>query len=222
MRACVGARGIIPARAGFTHPGGRTATPPADHPRSRGVYMLTVLLLTHAVGSSPLARGLPPTLPFHTLTRGIIPARAGFTRRRHRRYCEGRDHPRSRGVYSTQREELTRRLGSSPLARGLPTARPWRTCASGIIPARAGFTITTLCSTLIPWDHPRSRGVYAEFWDCPQIEVGSSPLARGLPSPLLCAPHHARIIPARAGFTRERPPPAQVPADHPRSRGVYP
>ena len=51
---------------------------------------------------------------------------------------------------------------------------------------------------------------------------GSSPLARGL---LLGPPHGlggGRIIPARAGFTLQRPGPGLLEGDHPRSRGVYP
>ena len=54
--------GIIPARAGFTSAAGRSARPAADHPRSRGVYRTPVPARTRAVGSSPLARGLPGIL----------------------------------------------------------------------------------------------------------------------------------------------------------------
>ena len=50
-----------------------------DHPRSRGVYLLTKGDFDGNLGSSPLARGLlPPVLP-GLLTLRIIPARAGFT-----------------------------------------------------------------------------------------------------------------------------------------------
>ena len=91
--------------------------------------------------------------------------------------------------------------GSSPLARGLlrpdDTARP----RLGIIPARAGFTIS---------DH-------TDAWRRP----GSSPLARGLRSADAAQRRGPGIIPARAGFT---PPPHRSRRrwqDHPRSRGVY-
>ena len=94
----------------------------------------------------------------------------------------------------------------------------------------------------MPWDHPRSRGVYPSDWQTWTMQDGSSPLARGLltvtPRPAMSA----GIIPARAGFTPRpprRPLPDQgiIPAragftgrrrhgplrrwDHPRSRGVY-
>ena len=71
--------GIIPARAGFTRPRNRGRSSSADHPRSRGVYMLISVSSRLGWGSSPLARGLPiDTLATRALS-GIIPARAGFT-----------------------------------------------------------------------------------------------------------------------------------------------
>ena len=70
---------IIPARAGFTGERRRPAAGRQDHPRSRGVYggESTCAWLPH--GSSPLARGLPPGCGRELSSRGIIPARAGFT-----------------------------------------------------------------------------------------------------------------------------------------------
>ena len=71
---------IIPARAGFTpprEPGPCTGT---DHPRSRGVYMYPNFSGAPDRGSSPLARGLREALHPAGRSRGIIPARAGFTR----------------------------------------------------------------------------------------------------------------------------------------------
>ena len=91
--------------------------------------------------------------------------------------------------------------GSSPLARGLPErASP---------PARC------------PPDHPRSRGVYRPEVDHGLYSEGSSPLARGLR--ILGCDHLVvpRIIPARAGFTRQPCAGTMGKWDHPRSRGVY-
>ena len=152
-------------------------------------------------GSSPLARGLRRRPRRPRMGHGIIPARAGFTRRR-RGHCGDRwDHPRSRGVYNPAREGRGFQQGSSPLARGLlcpcPAAR-W-----------AGA------------DHPRSRGVYESAATLGRTSPGSSPLARGLHLCVTVATQIPRIIPARAGFTtRGRAVPRTV-ADHPRSRGVY-
>ena len=172
-----------------------------DHPRSRGVYPPLLPRCTFPLGSSPLARGLPLVPMTRTSARGIIPARAGFTRVRPGRPEGRRDHPRSRGVYRKVLDLPDDVLGSSPLARGLrvrvSAGRPSR----GIIPARAGFTGGPGRPRSCPRDHPRSRGVYR----------GKGLLEnRGL-----------RIIPARAGFTHRHDPGAAQPQDHPRSRGVY-
>ena len=77
---CLSGARIIPARAGFTvgvvvSPHGET-----DHPRSRGVYLTFFVSGAPAAGSSPLARGLPRQGERRWEHRGIIPARAGFTR----------------------------------------------------------------------------------------------------------------------------------------------
>ena len=71
--------GIIPARAGFTPEMYADAMGLRDHPRSRGVYLITDDLLGEREGSSPLARGLPRPAPPYSYSLGIIPARAGFT-----------------------------------------------------------------------------------------------------------------------------------------------
>ena len=163
--------------------------------------MNPVTSLGRVLGSSPLARGLrlhgdPKQGPLR-----IIPARAGFTRRRSRCGSAGGDHPRSRGVYSLVDEEDATTEGSSPLARGLPVDDGLDGRVGGIIPARAGFTPWRASSPARPPDHPRSRGVY-----------------------IMPATNHTsnfRIIPARAGFTRTSPSIPPSSSDHPRSRGVY-
>ena len=94
-----GARGIIPARAGFTAPPRIVLLPSQDHPRSRGVYRLTSGTTIVRKGSSPLARGLLVRVMNSEWCLRIIPARAGFTRSVFNvEHCY-RDHPRSRGVY---------------------------------------------------------------------------------------------------------------------------
>ena len=78
LRVRFGAR-IIPARAGFTILRICLTIRLWDHPRSRGVYVADAGGSAVPVGSSPLARGLPPA------KRTACPT------------CS--DHPRSRGVY---------------------------------------------------------------------------------------------------------------------------
>ena len=171
---------IIPARAGFTCRARRGSRTPADHPRSRGVYNTDQILLCQLVGSSPLARGLQNLPAGIEVRTRIIPARAGFTLRI---ICIMRsfgDHPRSRGVYSRHPHSPPKRAGSSPLARGLQLVGPGGQLADRIIPARAGFTRSSLHLLLASGDHPRSRGVYSAHLSTLDIADGSSPLARGL------------------------------------------
>ena len=178
--------------------GGRGAE---DHPRSRGVYVQRATGKPVMLGSSPLARGLPPRGARRRYQRGIIPARAGFTRPRRWPSGPRGDHPRSRGVYSQMPPRKNAAKGSSPLARGLPQHRPAVSGTCRIIPARAGFTRVRL------YGDPDVRG--------------SSPLARGLPSLVGARVQRRRIIPARAGFTRSWCARRGRRGDHPRSRGVY-
>ena len=70
---------IIPARAGFTRFDGDLRQDAQDHPRSRGVYLWPDMIVRLALGSSPLARGLPRDAQDLGEGAGIIPARAGFT-----------------------------------------------------------------------------------------------------------------------------------------------
>ena len=90
---------IIPARAGFTPMGRRLYASLVDHPRSRGVYWGRSGTAAPHQGSSPLARGLHVRSGRENAVAGIIPARAGFTRRSRVRRSWSADHPRSRGVY---------------------------------------------------------------------------------------------------------------------------
>ena len=193
--------GIIPARAGFTLPASSRILSRGDHPRSRGVYIGFVEGPDYTVGSSPLARGLPPPIRGDPRPHRIIPARAGFTRRGQILPSRGPDHPRSRGVYRRPPAPARPLGGSSPLARGLRTMPVWAPVPAGIIPARAGFTRRLVAGEAQFWDHPRSRGVYGLARLGIGIGAGSSPLARGLPVAALAHAIGSGIIPARAGFT---------------------
>ena len=194
-------RGIIPARAGFTRVEVVGVVAQTDHPRSRGVYAPGRCWFNHRWGSSPLARGLPDTDLKDRFKARIIPARAGFTRRRPGRNRRGR--------------------GSSPLARGLHRSQFDVRVGRGIIPARAGFTRAAGPPGPVRRDHPRSRGVYSRPTAGPITIRGSSPLARGLRRPGGDRLVPDGIIPARAGFTTGRPVSPTTTRDHPRSRGVY-
>ena len=154
-------------------------------------------------------------------TSRIIPARAGFTLGKDVQHRTSPDHPRSRGVYPIVATVEARDDGSSPLARGLQRKAEQGRASTGIIPARAGFTGPAVSRGAVPGDHPRSRGVYAVQVSDRVGDIGSSPLARGLPAQPKGTNHELRIIPARAGFTYYKPRSWDCVQDHPRSRGVY-
>ena len=213
--------GIIPARAGFTRRGRRWPSWPQDHPRSRGVYDESRRRGSVSRGSSPLARGLRPRHHPGDRGRRIIPARAGFTSSPGAVGSSLSDHPRSRGVYGPSSAPGRRAPGSSPLARGLQITLYSPDDGTGIIPARAGFTLTGHVGVTRHGDHPRSRGVYRPGTLFTRMRSGSSPLARGLPDGDHRPAGHPGIIPARAGFTFPTSPLPHSHVDHPRSRGVY-
>ena len=132
--------GAIPARAGFTGADRLRRGRDPDHPRSRGVYVQGNRDPYHYEGSSPLARGLLLSRARACARARIIPARAGFTRRRRDARLGHPDHPRSRGVYRRIPATGPQPSGSSPLARGLLPGRVVVQRVVRIIPARAGFT----------------------------------------------------------------------------------
>ena len=198
------ARGIIPARVGFTVGILYASIWRRDHPRSRGVYSIDEEMASETVGSSPLARGLLVRPESVNADDRIIPARAGFTGRGSSPRRRARDHPRSRGVYRRVPSIAPRVRGSSPLARGLPVNSVGLLYILRIIPARAGFTPDLRRYVHNFPDHPRSRGVYGNVRKGLNVVVGSSPLARGLPQDQAHPGRLLRIIPARAGFTAAR------------------
>ena len=221
LEATVRPHRIIPARAGFTAVGRPDYRRARDHPRSRGVYERPDAFLVELEGSSPLARGLRTRRHITQVSIRIIPARAGFTRTSAACRGRGRDHPRSRGVYSSATSPSASPPGSSPLARGLPNPLRGAVLGPRIIPARAGFTGWAGRPGPPPWDHPRSRGVYPYGQGRHAPAWGSSPLARGLQYARWQAVRSNRIIPARAGFTMLPTASSTTIRDHPRSRGVY-
>ncbi len=192
-----------------------------DHPRSRGEYFVLVAVVCQEVGSSPLSRGILDLLLAPKRPRRIIPALAGNTTRRPRTAPWGGDHPRSRGEYEGLSCQLSVRVGSSPLSRGILRPRLILVIREGIIPALAGNTTTSRPWTRSRGDHPRSRGEYQAMRIQWNRAGGSSPLSRGILRRVFLGLLRGWIIPALAGNTRS--PTGRRPRgpDHPRSRGEY-
>ena len=133
-------RRIIPALAGNTCPSLTQQQAGADHPRSRGEYLIRVVNVNVVVGSSPLSRGIPCRRNDAERRGRIIPALAGNTIPRDLRYHSTSDHPRSRGEYIDTAMSSESHDGSSPLSRGILSTGVEEILARRIIPALAGNT----------------------------------------------------------------------------------
>ena len=152
-------------------------------------------------GSSPLARGTPSAVKDNNSQSGLIPARAGNTRRNLAGAGLPRAHPRSRGEHYIGAPARMFPLGSSPLARGAQHGRSRGTIRRGLIPARAGSTFGLGVEAHGLWAHPRSRGEHFLAGDFDTRRWGSSPLARGAQDGRVRRARLDGLIPARAGST---------------------
>ena len=112
-----------------------------------------------------------------------------------------RAHPRSRGEHVALIQGMTSFAGSSPLARGTPSAGTFPGGSAGLIPARAGNTIAAAEFERRFGAHPRSRGEHLGGAPSVGFLSGSSPLARGTRVILLLPQMKLGLIPARAGNT---------------------
>ena len=172
-------------------------------------------------GSSPLARGTLVCESFASAPTGLIPARAGNTRRKaHTRSCT-RAHPRSRGEHLARRRVAISAGGSSPLARGTRRGNSLRARRVGLIPARAGNTPLLNLPFSRVRAHPRSRGEHVLLVSRQNGKSGSSPLARGTRYSGRAGAIPRGLIPARAGNTRITRICSWPAWAHPRSRGEH-
>ena len=173
------------------------------------------------MGSSPLARGAQAGIPRLETARGLIPARAGSTLGLTSRITRVWAHPRSRGEHACWTRPRAQAEGSSPLARGAPSAGTQRSANNGLIPARAGSTVFRRCFCRITGAHPRSRGEH-RLTRCLSVKgAGSSPLARGALLGSFNSAVQRGLIPARAGSTPGKTPSTIPSRAHPRSRGEH-
>ena len=88
------------------------------HPRSRGEHQHKLPEENLSFGSSPLARGTQHQHPLEPPPVGLIPARAGNTRKSLATSTPRKAHPRSRGEHQSGGVLIAYHHGSSPLARG--------------------------------------------------------------------------------------------------------
>ena len=171
------------------------------------------------MGSSPHARGKHVVRTGDQDTHRLIPACAGKTPVISPHLHLWPAHPRMRGENIPVRWLSARPVGSSPHARGKPTANPEHSAQVRLIPACAGKTVRNASRERQLKAHPRMRGennltrfIMNHYW-------GSSPHARGKP---LDDPVRAileRLIPACAGKTVEFSSFVEAAEAHPRMRG---
>ena len=171
------------------------------HPRSRGEHAFALSPFRCGRGSSPLARGTPCSIVKVSASGGLIPARAGNTGYPSFWLRAWRAHPRSRGEHTGSLGEQVAAAGSSPLARGTRGAGGASIYQPGLIPARAGNTMTQRTAQKVLRAHPRSRGEHRGTAYQEHFHWGSSPLARGTPPFTVISTSLIWLIPARAGNT---------------------
>ena len=214
-------QGIIPARAGSTSTATIGDSITRDHPRSCGEHTLFSSLSFRAQGSSPLVRGALADFVYVRNGKGIIPARAGSTCKGFMHHRHWRDHPRSCGEHRSATSRVRCATGSSPLVRGAPKYCDECGARVGIIPARAGSTVTSLASWRAGRDHPRSCGEHDWQKVSRFAGKGSSPLVRGARLIVFIGSYSSGIIPARAGSTAIPHVMQREAEDHPRSCGEH-
>ena len=193
-----------------------------DHPRSCGANQSTASrkLSGEIPGSSPLVRGQLRRGEWGLPRQRIIPARAGPTCIIYGVSHDTPDHPRSCGANIAFPHSKPGVFGSSPLVRGQLSVEFSTQGRLRIIPARAGPTCSSILYAVTTSDHPRSCGANCPTGRHTLPAAGSSPLVRGQREVNGALPANFRIIPARAGPTRD-PFVFSLPIrDHPRSCGA--
>ena len=166
-------------------------------------------------------RGAPSDCPERLEFSGIIPAYAGSTRLRSRRWPRPRDHPRVCGEHLSATTVNGYHQGSSPRMRGARARARRRQARRGIIPAHAGSTCRRNGPLWFVRDHPRVCGEHLETMVATRGSTGSSPRMRGAPSLSVAKTLTSGIIPAHAGSTSPPRWPPMLTRDHPRVCGEH-
>ena len=221
LAACVlrGRQRLIPARAGKTVFNASEATNGPAHPRAGGENNGRSCRITNCYGSSPRGRGKPRRHNARSAPFGLIPARAGKTPRDGLRCADAQAHPRAGGENQLIDEIVRSDQGSSPRGRGKPLTAIVPRGTTGLIPARAGKTMTIGMSPSSTRAHPRAGGENWVLIEAFAISVGSSPRGRGKQTVRILSISGDRLIPARAGKTTRMCARARPPWAHPRAGG---
>ena len=177
----LGARRLIPARAGKTRgvPGGCQRG--RAHPRAGGENPGGHSRQSRRIGSSPRGRGKRRACTRRKSWQRLIPARAGKTMELSAMMPMRSAHPRAGGENIAVIDAAVALIGSSPRGRGKPSSSPSKNSANQA--------------------HPRAGGENDGVVEVSPGSAGSSPRGRGKPWSQPKTPASLRLIPARAGKT---------------------
>ena len=192
---------FIPAHAGKTTRPMFTLTDNMVHPRACGENVGQGLGGAEAEGSSPRMRGKRDHEPRRVRARGFIPAHAGKTSDGWTGTLEEWVHPRACGENASRAAQSSAATGSSPRMRGKPAAGAGAVDDRGFIPAHAGKTPGSWCSSPRQRVHPRACGENGFKQLGGSVKDGSSPRMRGKQNQTERKRHVRRLIPAHAGKT---------------------
>ena len=193
---------LIPAYAGSTDRYHDRRPSPRAHPHLRGEHTDPGANFPWDVGSSPLTQGAPCHSSYCYGPLGLIPAYAGSTVQRWGTSRCTPAHPRLRGEHSVLNAHPLTDCGSSPLTRGALTVFQRLRHSTGLIPAYAGSTSSTISAVRASAAHPRLRGEHERASSVARMGGGSSPLTRGALPPVHLLRPGLGLIPAYAGSTR--------------------
>ena len=132
-----------------------------------------------APGSSPRGRGGLGRGALGHCVAGLIPARAGRSRKPSRLHGPSWAHPRAGGAVERFLVDLRERRGSSPRGRGGRPLVPVRQQPAGLIPARAGRSHARRDPHGEQGAHPRAGGAVKPGTAAKAPTWGSSPRGRG-------------------------------------------
>ena len=151
-------RGSSPRGRGKRDVGGREDRFGMAHPRVGGENRRPHGQSHLRRGSSPRGRGKPFRAVCTAFNGGLIPAWAGKTRRRDDDVSWRRAHPRVGGENDALRRAIEAADGSSPRGRGKLGLQQGVNVGSGLIPAWAGKTRSSMGVTFRCGAHPRVGG----------------------------------------------------------------
>ena len=194
--------GLIPARAGKTSSGRLAPSCVWAHPRACGENYKNLTLVELEEGSSPRVRGKRPGVGGPRPRGGLIPACAGKTWRVLTGTWLLRAHPRVCGENIPGESVPHAHAGSSPRVRGKRRGLRPQIRGRGLIPARAGKTMTRDSPPVSSPAHPRACGENGPEEDQHERLRGLIPARAGKTTGGGGTPPPGGLIPACAGKTQ--------------------